>query len=450
VTKRRLLYLPIETKARELLGKTFLAARAVERGWIVVMGAHADTRKFMLQHPAGLFVETSIPDAKAVRLEQIRAAGNRVVNLCEESIVYADGRDYCTRKLGLNALRWTDILLVPGERNADHIHAYRPEGDEKVAITGNPRFDILLPGVRCVYHHEADAIRETFGRFVLVNTNFGRPNPFRPEDDPIARLMARGMIHEGSEADFIRRHLNFKRQQMQGLQSLLRDIATGDSAEKIVVRPHPVENHDVWREWGRPFNIEVRYEGSANNWMMAADAVVHPGCTTGIEGLLLDRAVFSYVPDAESDFIGEQDRASEWVTNANELSNGLARVRGLAQEDLRRGLAPQRERIRKSIVNVEPPYAADRILDKVEQLDMRPVDPAEVGIGGGFLAKVMRAGGKWLRQGPAAKKDERSLQKFPGVAAEEISSPLAQWAEASILNQVPQIARFSDRLWVLH
>jgi hypothetical protein len=47
----------------------------------------------MLDHPAGLYIETSIPDAKAERLEQIHAAGNRIVNLCEESIVYADGRD---------------------------------------------------------------------------------------------------------------------------------------------------------------------------------------------------------------------------------------------------------------------------------------------------------------------------------------------------------------------
>ena len=91
------------------------------------------------------------------------------------------------------------------------------------------------------------------------------------------------MIAEGSEADFIRRHLTFKRWQMQGLQDLLRDLASSGSVEKIVIRPHPVENHDVWREWGRPLNIDVRFEGSANNWMMAADAVVHPGCTTGIE-----------------------------------------------------------------------------------------------------------------------------------------------------------------------
>jgi len=33
---------------------------------------------------------------------------------------------------------------------------------------------------------DAEAIKQTFGRFVLVNTNFGRPNPHRPDDDPVA------------------------------------------------------------------------------------------------------------------------------------------------------------------------------------------------------------------------------------------------------------------------
>jgi surface carbohydrate biosynthesis protein len=449
VTKRRVLYLPVETKARELLGKTFLAARAVERGWMVVIGAHPDTRKFMLEHPAGLFVETSIPDAKAERLERIRAAGHRIANLCEESIVYADGRDYCTRKVGLSSLRWTDLLLVPGERNAEHLHAYRPECVDKIAVTGNPRFDVLLPGVRCVYNREADAIKEKFGHFIQVNTNFGRPNPYRPEDDPVAKLMTRGMVHEGSQADFIRRHLSFKRRQMQGLQALLRDLATSNAAEKIVVRPHPVENHDVWRSWAKPLNIEVRYEGSANNWMIAADAVVHSGCTTGIEGLLLDRAVFSYVPEADSEFIGEQDRASEWVTSAEELSMGLSRIRGIDQQNVRMRLAAQRERIHSSIVNVEPPYAADRILDEFERLDVEPVRPAQIGLGKGIFSSVMQAGWRWPPQRPA-KRDARSVQKFPGVAEEEISGPLAQWADADILSQMPEITRFHDRLWALH
>jgi hypothetical protein len=113
-------------------------------------------------------------------------------------------------------------------------------------------------------------------------------------------------------------------------------------------------------------------------------------------------------------------------------------------------LTPQRERLRSTVVNVEPPYAADRILDKVEQLDVRPVHPAEVGVGGGFLSRLLRAGRRGAPQPSNAKKDERSIQKFPGVAEEEIRAPLAQWVDASILAQVPEITRFNDRLWVLH
>ena len=448
MSEHRLLYLPIETKSRELLGKMFLGARAVERGWIVVMGAHPDARKFMLEHPAGVYVETSIPDAKAARLEQIRSAGHRIVNLCEESIVYADGRDYCTRKIGLATLRSTDLLLVPGQRNAEHLHAHRPEGSGKIAITGNPRFDILLPGVRSVYNHDAEAIRETFGRFVLVNTNFGRPNPYHRDVDPVAKLIARGLVSEGDEAEFLRRHVRFKRRQMQGLQTVLEELVTLGSVEKIVVRPHPVENHDVWREWAAPLNIEVRYEGSANNWMMAADAVVHPGCTTGMEGLLLDRAVFSYVPEADSEFIGEQDRASECVANAAQLSSGLARVRGFDPDEVHRNFAPHRERLRKSVVNVEPPYAADRILDEFERLDVRPARLSAVG--DGLVTRLLRAGRKVLQMRTETKRDERAIQKFPGVSEDEISGPLVQWAEAGILTRLPGVSRFHDRLWVLH
>lgn len=450
MTKRRLLYLPIETKARELLGKSFLAARAVERGWIVVTGAHAETRKFMLEHPAGVYVETSIPDVKASRLEQFHRNGHRIVNLCEESIVYANGRDYCTRKLGPDALQFTDLLLVPGERNAEHIRAYRPDCDGKAVITGNPQFDTLLPEVRRVYEAEAGAIQEAFGRFVLVNTNFGRPNPHQRGDDPVANLIARGMIHEGSEADFVRRHVDFKRRQMRGLQALLRDLVISGAVEKIVVRPHPVENHDVWREWARPLNIDVHYTGSANDWMMAADAVVHPGCTTGIEGLLLDRAVFSYVPDADSEFIGEQDRASEWVATAEELSKGLTRVRGLGREEVRTGFAAQREQLRKSIANMDPPYAADRILDELERLDVRSVPEAQIGVGRDFLSRAVRAGRRWLPRSADAKRNDRRIQKFPGIEEEEIRKPLAQWAEAGVLTQIPQVTRFSDLVWALH
>jgi surface carbohydrate biosynthesis protein len=449
--QRRLLYLPVETQARELLGKIFLAARAVERGWIVVLGDKSVMRSFMRERVPGTYCEISIPDKKASRLEEIHKAGHRIVNLCEESILYTDGHDYCARKIGAEAFRWTDRLLLPGERNASDIESHYPDFAHKLAITGNPRFDVLAPGLRRVYEERADAIRRRFGQFLLVNTNFGRANPQKVGEDAVEKLVARGFLQEGSEADFIRRQMQFKRRQMRGLQTLLEDLSRSGAVEKIILRPHPVENHDLWREWAKPLNIDLRYEGSANEWILAAQAVLHPGCTTGVEGLLLDRPVFSYVPDPESEFINQPDRVSQWVSNAGELVDGLNRFGALGQESLRNALALQREQLRCYVANIDPPLAADRILDELDSLDT-PTARADQIIVWPSAPRRFLTGMRGLlhRFGPGAIDVQRKRQKFPGASESEIRAPLACWVEAGALLQVPQIARYNDRLWVLH
>ena len=99
---------------------------------------------------------------------------------------------------------------------------------------------------------------------------------------------------------------------------------------------------------------------------------------------------------------------------------------------------------------MKTPYAADRILDAFEAFDLKPVAPDQVINGSGILAKAMQVAGRFLPKRGPTKPDERSLQKFRGVSEEEITAPLAQWADGCILPQMPQVTRFNDRLWVLH
>jgi surface carbohydrate biosynthesis protein len=446
--QRRLLYLPIETQARELLGKGFLAACAVERGWIVVIGDKGATRAFMREHPPGVYVEISIPDKKASRLEQLHRAGNRIVNLCEEGILYTNGRDYCARKMGTDAFRWTERLLLPGERNASDLRDYFPQSRDKLAITGNPRFDVLTPALRCVYEAKVAAIRRKFGRFLLVNTAFGRANPLRIGEDVAATLIARGSLQEGSDANFVRRQITFKRRQMQGLQSLLEELSKSGSVSKIVLRPHPVENHDVWRDWAQGTSIEVCYEGSAIEWILAADAVLHPGCTTGVEGLLLDRPIFSYVPEPDSEFVNPSDRVSQWVSSATELVAGLARFTNLTAQSLHKAFATQRATLRSYLANIEPPLAADRILDELDRLDAPTASMAQIDT----HQQTLR---RWVA--PLSRirarlfdRSDRKIQKFPSVRDDQLRAPLKFWTEAGVLSGMPEITRLGDRLWRLH
>jgi surface carbohydrate biosynthesis protein len=447
----RLLYLPIEIKARELLGKIWLASRAAERGWLVLLGPQKEVFRAARRGLAGAFVENGIPEDRAAGLEAYRQRGHRIVNLCEESVVYNTGSHYCTRKVGPTSLERTDMLLVSGEWNGGHLREYRPASASKIRMTGNPRFDTLLPGLRVVYEAEAQQLRERFGRFLLVNTNFGASNPFERGRDVLAAKMRRGKIADEAQVQLFQERQQYKRRQEKQLKALLRDVAARGTFDNIVVRPHPVENHDAWREWAMPLGVEIRYEGTANVWMLAADIVLHTGCTTGIESILLNRPAATFVVDGEQRFLNCADQVSVAVGSTAEFLEKVAEWRAWAPDEVAERLAAQRTQIRAYIDNVEPPLSADRIMDALEELDLpvHSLDAALRSWGTAFSAR------EWLVEARTAVRrirygSSRADQKFPGIVPADITTPVQSWIGAGALAHAPQVRKLGVRMWLVY
>jgi hypothetical protein len=279
-----------------------------------------------------------------------------------------------------------------------------------------------------------------------VNTNFTRANPHDVTNDVgVANLLKRGMIGDDEHEQFFRRFIGYQARLMPGLQNLLKELKGSDAIDRIVVRPHPVENRDTWRRWAKPLDIDVHGEGNAIEWMLAAEAVLHPGCTTAIEGLLLDRPVFSYVPEPDGEFINPSDAISEWVTGADDFQKRLLEIRRGGEQNLRERLAPQREKLRHFVANVDPPYAADRILDELEQLDMpgssagrnrRPKSS--------LFSQLRRQIRRWRNRDPG--RVARRWQKFPGLTEHEAELVVGDWLRAGVLQKPPNIDRLGERL----
>lgn len=450
----RLLYVPVETKAREFLGKTFLAARAVERGWTVILGEANKVRDYMVDQPGGAYIEIGIPEKKAKRLEQLRQSGYRIANMCEEGLVYSNGLEYCTRKLGRSSIALTDRLLVVGSRNADDIRLNLPEIANKLAVTGNPRFDTLLAGPRCVYRRDANAIKDEFGRFLLVNTNFTRANPYgglqmSRYTAHLAKLRKRGMLISAEQEQFVYRFVTYQQRLMQRLQAVIQELVSSGVVDRVLIRPHPVENRNTWVEWAKPLDrVDVRWDGSAIEWMLAAEAVLHPGCTTAMEGLMLDRPVFSYVAEPDNEFMNPADTVSEIVTSAEDLAKQLLEVRQGDETQLRARFAPQRERLGHFIANVEAPYAADRILDVLDQLELPETRVAKAAPTQGFISSLRKSLRKWRE--PVKARVDRRRQKFPHLGKEEADWVVEQWVQGGVLKEAPRIDVLAERILVFH
>ncbi len=138
------------------------------------------------------------------------------------------------------------------------------------------------------------------------------------------------------------------------------------------------------------------------------------------------------------------------MTSATEVVDGVARVRGLGRDEVRKSFANQRERLHEYIANMEPPYAADRILDELDQLDVPETTPEQAGVANGFVRGFLRKLRTRLPQAVAPARSDRRRQKLGDIDEEEIRRPLTQWAEVGVVSGLPNITRFNSRLWALH
>jgi surface carbohydrate biosynthesis protein len=70
-----------------------------------------------------------------------------------------------------------------------------------------------------------------------------------------------------------------------------------DHKHKRIVRPHPTENQDIYRQIaGRCKAVVVTNGGNVVPWLMATRAVFHNGCTAGVEAFLVGVSAISYRP----------------------------------------------------------------------------------------------------------------------------------------------------------
>lgn len=67
---------------------------------------------------------------------------------------------------------------------------------------------------------------------------------------------------------------------------------------KVVIRPHPSESLDSWKCLQEQFPdcISIERNGNIIPWMLASNTIVHNGCTTAIEGRLLNKLIITYRP----------------------------------------------------------------------------------------------------------------------------------------------------------
>ncbi|PKN23724.1 MAG: hypothetical protein CVU64_23820 [Deltaproteobacteria bacterium HGW-Deltaproteobacteria-21] len=297
IDEKPYLLLPIETKVREFQGKVLLSCFAAERGFNVLLADQNEMLRLLNCLPRGIYIDKGIVRTYVKNFRKNRKIGNRVVAWCEEGLSFRVPETYLKERISIEAYGMTDYFFAWGRYHAEIVAQKLCESSSKVICTGNPRFDLLREPYRSFFLPEKERIRRSFGRFILINTNFSRYNHFYGRDFAIKNLKEGGRIGDKNHEEFLVKWADYLGEMYHKFIEMSVELNKALPDRSIIIRPHPSESLETWKKAiGSYPNIKVVQDGNVIPWIMASDVMIHNSCTTGVESYILGEPVISYCP----------------------------------------------------------------------------------------------------------------------------------------------------------
>lgn len=296
VKARPPLYLLVEETSRELNSRILLATVGAQTGFRSLI----IPQWFAWEHfdllPRGIVLFKGNNAAQSSRMLSARKAGHHVAAVEEEILGVIDPPEIL-RFFQSDHADACEMFLLQGAHARDIVADRHPDLAGRMVVTGNPRTDLLRRPFDGPIRREAEAIRERFGDYILVNTNYGATNPATEDTVAFRALCVRvGVLDPANQQDcdeFIAR-CEWERDNLALMARVIARCVRSPSLPRIIIRPHPAENIGKWREaYADVPGVSVIREGDHVPWTAAARLLLHTGCTTGVEAALLGTPVLS-------------------------------------------------------------------------------------------------------------------------------------------------------------
>jgi surface carbohydrate biosynthesis protein len=368
---RRRLILPVEVFNREFDAKVLLACFAAERGFSVIIGAKREINLNLSSFPSSIYLPINLHNRNQVTNHLLKNLGHTLVGVDEEAIVYCSPEVYVKEKLGTIVFPQPNVYLAWGSENARIWKSQKNYNGMPVHITGNPRTDLLRQELQPYWSLSVENIRKQFGKIILINTNFGKLNNFRPNKGDEKKALAAATK---SPATVNEQELGMAKHRwalFEHFQEMVGQVARAFPTHTILIRPHPSENHDIWKQAGKGCsNVQVHFEGHVTPWLLASDAIIHNSCTTGLEGYLLRRPVFSFQPITSERFDKELPNSlSQQATSSQELIDLLGMAFSSQTGSLENGSLHKTQLVEKYLFSLNGPFASENIVTTLENFD---------------------------------------------------------------------------------
>ena len=379
--------------------------------------------------------------------------GHSIVAWDEEAVLFFNAKEFHQRRVHEPTFKMVRELFAWGPQNAGYLKtAPGYDASVPVHVLGNPRIDMLRDELRDYYQPEVRRLKQRYGKFVIINSNFGKLN--HAVSRYVVRPGGKDQSVGGAITPFMQRAWTHRMNVFESFKKLVPYLSSQLPDYNIIVRPHPAENHQTWRDVAKGLaNVHVIHEGPVQNWLLAADAMIHNGCTTGIEAYLLGTPTISYQPfiDPELDFALSNDLGSKATTP----QTVLAAINSFAHKPPKSASAKHKsEKLGLYFSSLQGKLATDLMAAQIANFAER--DNAQGRRSAGIALRAhadsrVRALSKWVASLIPDHKNSTAynLQRFPGVTLLEVDGKIAQFHNTLGRFNNVKARQFADNIFLI-
>lgn len=308
--EKRWVYLPCEVEHREMYHKTLLGVALAKQGFGVFIGAKNPLIQACLHDflPRGIFLGKDATHVSLATAKALHLAGFKYLALDEEALaVYKNDQTYLTLNFSDEVLSVTERFFACTKKEFDLLQSNKISFHEKLRLTGTPKFDVYRGDMKEIYAAQAENYIQKYGKFIFIPSNFAIG-----DDDTfikITRNLLEPVKDQGTFENLMDDQKTYLSNRITNAELYVRmaqRLAEYYPDTAIVFRPHQADNKEYWfNAFKNQKNIHVILEGVVAPWLLAAQLIIHNGCTTAIEASIMDIDTIAYIPSRNSVILHE-------------------------------------------------------------------------------------------------------------------------------------------------
>nr|WP_276512646.1 surface carbohydrate biosynthesis protein [Methylopila capsulata] len=437
----RQVIIPVIVSTRELDAKLLMALHAARAGIDSIIGSHTMINLDLHLFKPGVYICPSFTAGSAKISAIARQLGHATAAFDEAGLVWHDAESYCHRRISLKTLANLDVVFAWGKEQGDILRSAGRDLPVRVVETGHPRIDLLRPEICAAKANDAAALKQELGDFILVTSSFGWINDRRYKRS--WPLSSDDLQKISDESQFTPEYVENSWKTFQAFQRLLPELARRFPDRKIVLRPHPAEDVEVWRAAAAGLaNVVIRNDLEIVTWLSAARHMIHSGSTTAIEAAFIGLDPIYYRPYPQAGLEFRQSSAASVIASSEDELVGLL-------SDPAGGAARSQDLLRKldhMVAQRAGPLASEEIATVLSELFDRGDLPR--GSPAGRLAGKISSMVRRYRKLKKTDGEAPPADKFPAMAAADVQRRLDAYGERLGIRP-PKVAARSERVFRL-